>query len=59
MYSSARLMPPLKAVSPVDHQDLPVIAVVIMGGDKGLDGGKHFALNAKEIEAAWGSHGAG
>ena len=32
---------------PVDHQDLPVIAVVIMGGDKGLDGGKHFALNAK------------
>ena len=31
----------------VDHHDLAVVAVIVMRGNKGHDGGKHLALNAQ------------
>ena len=41
-----------KAHLSVDDEDLPVVAVVVMGGDEGLDGREHPALNAQLLKAA-------
>ena len=40
----------VKCRMPIDHQNLPVIPVIIVGGDKGRDRGKHFAFYSKGFQ---------
>ena len=37
----------------VDDGDLPMVPVVIVGGDKGRHGGKHLAFDAQSLESFW------
>ena len=47
MYSSARFTPAGKGGVAVDHQDLPVVPVVVVGGDERGDGGEGLAADAQ------------
>ncbi len=43
-----------KAHLPVDDENFPVVAVVVVGGDEGRDRREHLALDAQRFQPAGG-----